>query len=262
MRDPTEDLGRTVRGIDVSSNDLDSIDEWLRSLPPVVGDVALVDNDRDLLQQLHRLAPDLQHPNAQCMISSTREHSAMEHNNMLANIGGLPSMPYADPGNPPLEAVEDGGDYDEDDDDDEDSKNRPPESLLSNSEATSPSATAKDASVSQTRPHAAVEKRYRRTVNTKLQQLHASIPPSGKFSVVPEKFDLQEHEQAAKPVVLDKAIQYVSHLLETYRKYDDDVQELRRKVRAAVDEDELHQTSVQQRTTPPGSGESDQQAER
>lgn len=86
------------------------------------------------------------------------------------------------------------------------------------------------------RPHAAVEKRYRRTVNTKLQQLHAAIPPSGSFSLDPSErarssTDDSEPEQAAKPVVLDKAIQYTTHLIGTYRKYDDDIELLRQQVR-------------------------------
>ncbi|KAF2209613.1 hypothetical protein CERZMDRAFT_113926 [Cercospora zeae-maydis SCOH1-5] len=93
------------------------------------------------------------------------------------------------------------------------------------------------------RPHAAVEKRYRRTVNTKLQQLHAAIPPSGSFSLDPaERFrssmDGSEPEQAAKPVVLDKAIQYTTHLIETYRKYDNDIETLRAQVRDWLGEEE------------------------
>ncbi|CAK1360509.1 hypothetical protein CB0940_06556 [Cercospora beticola] len=93
------------------------------------------------------------------------------------------------------------------------------------------------------RPHAAVEKRYRRTVNTKLQQLHAAIPPSGSFSLDPaERFrssmDGSEPEQAAKPVVLDKAIQYTTHLIETYRKYDNDIETLRQQVRDWLGEEE------------------------
>ncbi|KAM3421055.1 hypothetical protein BST61_g1472 [Cercospora zeina] len=100
------------------------------------------------------------------------------------------------------------------------------------------------------RPHAAVEKRYRRTVNTKLQQLHAAIPPSGSFSLDPaERFrssmDGSEPEQAAKPVVLDKAIQYTTHLIETYRKYDNDIETLRAQVRDWLGEEET--------TSPPSS---------
>lgn len=84
----------------------------------------------------------------------------------------------------------------------------------------------------QQRPHAAVEKRYRRTVNTKLQQLYMSIPSSGTFSP-DRKADTgsEESDQAAKPVVLDKAIQYVQHLTETYLKYDADIEDLRRQLR-------------------------------
>lgn len=92
------------------------------------------------------------------------------------------------------------------------------------------------------RPHAAVEKRYRRTVNTKLQQLHAAIPASGTFSLDPAErarssLDGSEPEQAAKPVVLDKAIQYTTHLIETYRKYDDDIEVLRQQVREWLGDD-------------------------
>lgn len=99
------------------------------------------------------------------------------------------------------------------------------------------------------RPHAAVEKRYRRTVNTKLQQLHAAIPPSGSFSLDPSErarssTDDSEPEQAAKPVVLDKAIQYTTHLIETYRKYDDDIEMLRQQVREWLGDENTLSASV------------------
>ncbi|KAK4634936.1 hypothetical protein CLAFUW4_01101 [Fulvia fulva] len=84
----------------------------------------------------------------------------------------------------------------------------------------------------QQRPHAAVEKRYRRTVNTKLQQLYTSIPSSRKFSPDDRAgTGSDDSDQAAKPVVLDKAIQYVQHLTETYLKYDADIEDLRKQLR-------------------------------
>lgn len=103
------------------------------------------------------------------------------------------------------------------------------------------------------RPHAAVEKRYRRTVNTKLQQLHAAIPPSGSFSLDPSErarssTDDSEPEQAAKPVVLDKAIQYTTHLIGTYRKYDDDIKMLRQQVREWLGEDRTSFSPVDNNT--------------
>ncbi|CAK4032351.1 helix-loop-helix DNA-binding domain-containing [Lecanosticta acicola] len=106
----------------------------------------------------------------------------------------------------------------------------------------SPTSTGLESSASQARPHAAVEKRYRRTVNTKLQQLYASIPASGKFELKDEHQqnemrNVNAGEQAAKPAVLDKAIQYVTHLIDTYHKYDQDIQELRKQVRELIDED-------------------------
>ncbi|KAI5360758.1 Putative myc-type, basic helix-loop-helix (bHLH) domain-containing protein [Septoria linicola] len=105
-----------------------------------------------------------------------------------------------------------------------------------------PSNRSSPTSSLRSRPHAAVEKRYRRTVNTKLQQLHSSIPASGSFSLDPtERFrsstDGSEPEQAAKPVVLDKAIQYTTHLIETYQKYDNEIESLRRQVREWLGED-------------------------
>lgn len=98
------------------------------------------------------------------------------------------------------------------------------------------------------RPHAAVEKRYRRTVNAKLQQLYTMIPPSGKFSLESsQRFDATTAnngtEQAAKPVVLDKTIQYVTHLIGTYQKYDEDIRSLRQQVRDLLGEEGLSETT-------------------
>lgn len=111
------------------------------------------------------------------------------------------------------------------------------------SKAVTPIPGSKSAEV---RPHAAVEKRYRQTVNTKLQQLYASIPESGRFSYDPMEImtDSQRRiqpEQAAKPVILDKAIQYANHLIETYRKYDEDIETLRQQVRDWLEEDLLEE---------------------
>ncbi|EME49542.1 hypothetical protein DOTSEDRAFT_68351 [Dothistroma septosporum NZE10] len=98
------------------------------------------------------------------------------------------------------------------------------------------------------RPHAAVEKRYRQTVNTKLQQLYMSIPASGRFS--PDERTVSgrdENDQAAKPVVLDKAIQYVQHLTETYLKYDADIEDLRGQLHELADRYGISEPMMQSR---------------
>ena len=132
---------------------------------------------------------------------------------------------------------EDEGIEDEDDEDDMydyEEEGRP-------SRTGSPSLETKDPAPSQPRPHAAVEKRYRRTINEKIQLLYASIPASGKFTLDAaeqhgEGDNAGEKEQAAKPVVLVKAVDYLNHLLETHRKYDDEIQVLRERVREWLDE--------------------------
>lgn len=104
----------------------------------------------------------------------------------------------------------------------------------------------RDSSSTHARPHAAVEQKYRRTLNNKLQQLNASIPVTGKFATNTDEHnhnrsESERPESTAKPAVLDKAIQYVTHLVETYHKYEDDIEGLREQVREWLgDDDFLH----------------------
>lgn len=220
-----------------STNTPVGMDNCLPSLPPGFGDPNVDTADRALLQRLLRVAQDLQCQNDGQLPTSTIGSSTVEDGDMYAGVNGVPPMRQHDYAEHAIDGVDD-DDEDYEYDDEGMSRDRLSEDPSCNSKASSPSTVTKDVNSSQTRPHAAVEKRYRRTVNTKLQQLHSSIPPSGKFSMASEKSDNEENEQAAKPVVLDKAIQYVTHLLETYRQYDNDIEELRRKVRAVIDNPE------------------------
>ncbi|KXT05556.1 hypothetical protein AC578_3743 [Pseudocercospora eumusae] len=119
------------------------------------------------------------------------------------------------------------------------------------SEDASPLMTpTRDSPSTHARPHAAVEQKYRRTLNSKLQQLNSSIPMTGKFAPPTTentelRTDNEKSESAAKPAVLDKAIQYVTHLVETYHKYEDDIEALREQVREWLGDDEfLHDQSL------------------
>ncbi|KXT10235.1 hypothetical protein AC579_2960 [Pseudocercospora musae] len=118
------------------------------------------------------------------------------------------------------------------------------------SEDASPLTPSRDSASTHARPHAAVEQKYRRTLNSKLQQLNSSIPMTGKFAPPTDETtelrpDNEKPESAAKPAVLDKAIQYVTHLVETYHKYEDDIEALREQVRDWLGDDEcLHDQSL------------------
>ena len=107
----------------------------------------------------------------------------------------------------------------------------------------------------QQRPHAVVEKRYRSLLNSKIKQLHSSIPESATFSsdnVQPSSQEAAEPTQEVPPksVVLDKAIQYVNHLLYTYEQYEAEHEELRQKLQnwldivSLADEEAEHSTDI------------------
>ncbi|KXT10236.1 hypothetical protein AC579_2960 [Pseudocercospora musae] len=94
------------------------------------------------------------------------------------------------------------------------------------SEDASPLTPSRDSASTHARPHAAVEQKYRHET-TELRP------------------DNEKPESAAKPAVLDKAIQYVTHLVETYHKYEDDIEALREQVRDWLGDDEcLHDQSL------------------
>jgi Helix-loop-helix DNA-binding domain len=94
----------------------------------------------------------------------------------------------------------------------------------------------------QQRAHAAVEKRYRSAVNSKIQQLSALIPPSNTFSLIDQNAPPEDQGAGAtqkvptKSVVLDRAIQYINHLVSTYEQYEMERDELRRKLQLWLDE--------------------------
>ena len=91
------------------------------------------------------------------------------------------------------------------------------------------------------RPHAAVEKRYRSVVNSKIQQLRASIPPSNTFSPVNASTASEgqaanaAQEMPTKSVVLDRATQYINYLVNTYEQYEIERNELRQRLQFWLD---------------------------
>ncbi|KAL4906207.1 hypothetical protein BDW74DRAFT_177227 [Aspergillus multicolor] len=89
----------------------------------------------------------------------------------------------------------------------------------------------------QERPHAAVEKRYRAMVNAKIQQLHEVIPTSNTFSIDASVETGGEQGQTTekmptKSVVLDRAIQYLNHLITTYEAYENEGNTLKTKLQS------------------------------
>ncbi|KAK4185849.1 hypothetical protein QBC35DRAFT_502805 [Podospora australis] len=95
------------------------------------------------------------------------------------------------------------------------------------------------------RHHAVVEKRYRSVINSKIQQLSELIPPTHTFSTSGLPQDQQErHDQDAnskglakadtKSAVLDRALQYLNHLVSTYQQYENEREDLRRKIQLFV----------------------------
>lgn len=97
------------------------------------------------------------------------------------------------------------------------------------------------------RAHAAVEKRYRSMVNSKIQQLNALIPASNIFtpdgsdepgaSEEPQRGteELGSQKMPTKSVVLDRGLQYTNHLIATYERYEAEGNELRRKLQQWLD---------------------------
>ncbi|RDL36345.1 uncharacterized protein BP5553_05697 [Venustampulla echinocandica] len=92
------------------------------------------------------------------------------------------------------------------------------------------------------RAHAAVEKRYRSVINSKIQQLSASIPASNTFSLIDPNMPPEDQgagttqKVPTKSVVLDRAIQYINHLVSTYQQYETERNELRRKLQLWLDD--------------------------
>jgi len=107
---------------------------------------------------------------------------------------------------------------------------------------TGPAAQRQRQQQQQQRAHAAVEKRYRSVVNSKIQQLNALIPPSNTFSPTDQNTPPEDQEAGAtqkvptKSVVIDRAIQYINHLVSTYEQYEAERDELRRKLQLWLDE--------------------------
>lgn len=85
----------------------------------------------------------------------------------------------------------------------------------------SPSDARKADDIIPTRPHAAVEKRYRSVIQGKIEFLHALIPASGTFSLeTPSAGSLHEKKKEPKSVVLDRTIRYIHHLVSTYESFE------------------------------------------
>lgn len=99
----------------------------------------------------------------------------------------------------------------------------------------------------QQRDHAVVEKRYRSVINSKIQQLNDIIPPSNRFDPAdtsvepghPEGQDVKikgAQKTPTKSVVLDRALQYLTHLVSTYQQYEKERDDLRRRIQSFVDD--------------------------
>ncbi|KAI5468186.1 hypothetical protein BGZ63DRAFT_419815 [Mariannaea sp. PMI_226] len=91
------------------------------------------------------------------------------------------------------------------------------------------------------RQHAAVEKRYRSVLNSKIQQLNELIPSSNTYCL-PGSGQSQENQRAGetdrvptKAIVLDRALQYMNNLVSTYEQYERERNELRSKMQAWLD---------------------------
>lgn len=95
------------------------------------------------------------------------------------------------------------------------------------------------------RAHAAVEKRYRSVVNSKIRQISALIPASDTFSLSdpnapPEDQGAEATQKVpTKSVVLDRAIQYINHLVSSYQRNEMERNELRRKLQLWLDDTSL-----------------------
>ena len=99
----------------------------------------------------------------------------------------------------------------------------------------------------QQRDHAVVEKRYRSVINSKIWQLNDIIPPSTKFDpadtpVEPGHYEDQDakikgaQKTPTKSVVLDRALQYLNHLVSTHHQYEKERDDLRRRIQSFVDD--------------------------
>lgn len=87
------------------------------------------------------------------------------------------------------------------------------------------------------RPHAAVERRYRSVINNKIQQLYDAIPESGVFVPSIERPlaisepAAQKKERPSKYTVLERAVQYIDHLRNTFQQYEAEDEALRQRAR-------------------------------
>ncbi|KAI8951625.1 hypothetical protein F4801DRAFT_601218 [Xylaria longipes] len=71
------------------------------------------------------------------------------------------------------------------------------------------------------RPHAAVEKRYRNTMQSKFRTLHSLIPPSGVYQRGNRGVNDQPiREKASKAMTLARATEFIIHLTSTYESYE------------------------------------------
>jgi hypothetical protein len=94
----------------------------------------------------------------------------------------------------------------------------------------------------QQRAHAAVEKRYRSVINSKIQQLSALISASNSFSLIDSNALPEDQRTGMEPkvpsksIILDRAIQHINHLVSTYEQYETESNELRAKLQLWLDE--------------------------
>ncbi|KAM0343558.1 hypothetical protein ACHAPU_008453 [Fusarium lateritium] len=80
------------------------------------------------------------------------------------------------------------------------------------------------------RRHAAVEKRYRSVINSKIQQLNDLVPPS---TAEPRP---ASGKAPTKAVVMDRALRHIDTLVSTYGEYEKERNELRQKLETWLDD--------------------------
>lgn len=106
----------------------------------------------------------------------------------------------------------------------------------------------------QQRKHATVEKRYRNGINSKIQKLSHLIPASNTFNPADPHHESAENNDAiegaqkvpTKSVVLDKAIQYINHLVATHEQYETEQQELKRRLEIWLEDDASRESPARQ----------------
>ena len=90
------------------------------------------------------------------------------------------------------------------------------------------SVQASNPKTSSTRAHAVVEKRYRHTINEKIFQLNERIPNFDGSAVEGQNTNRTAKDRLTKSAVLDRAANYVDHLVRNCEDYEEQCKNIRR----------------------------------